>query len=69
MLNDKAILVIGAGPAGLQASQDIAEFGIKVVLVEKNNELGGAPIRWKYHTLAPDFVPTEKVLGSSYKLC
>jgi heterodisulfide reductase subunit A len=63
MLNDKAILVIGGGPAGLQASKDIAEFGIKVVLVEKNNELGGAPIRWKYHTLAPDFVPTEKVLG------
>ncbi len=63
MSENQSILVIGAGPAGLQASKDIAEFGFRVVLVEKRDELGGAPIRWKYHTLAPDFVPTEKVLG------
>jgi heterodisulfide reductase subunit A len=63
MEGNKSILVIGAGPAGLQASKDIAEFGFRVVLVEKNSELGGAPIRWRYHTLAPDFVPTQKVLG------
>jgi heterodisulfide reductase subunit A len=63
MLNEKSILVVGAGPAGLQASKDLAEFGIRVVLVEKNNELGGAPIKWKYHTLAPDFIPTKNVLG------
>jgi len=63
MSENQSILVIGADPAGLQASKDIAEFGFRVVLVEKRDELGGAPIRWKYHTLAPDFVPTEKVLG------
>ncbi len=63
MTEKKPILVVGAGPAGLQATKDIAEFGYDVILVEKENELGGAPIKWKYHTLAPDFVPTSKVLG------
>ncbi len=59
--NDK-VLVIGSGPAGLRAAMDLAELGIHVLLVEKRGELGGAPIRWKYHSLAPDFTPTEQSL-------
>jgi len=63
MFKEKSVLVVGAGPAGLQATKDLAELGIRVILVEKENEIGGAPIKWKYHSLAPDFVPTSKVLG------
>jgi heterodisulfide reductase subunit A len=58
-----SVLVIGGGPAGLRASADLAGLGIPVVLVERRGELGGAPIRWKYKTLAPELRPTEEVMG------
>ena len=41
------MVVIGAGPSGLQAAGDLAGLGIPVVLVERSAEIGGAPIRWK----------------------
>ena len=37
----KAALVIGAGIAGLRSSNDLAELGIPVFLVEKNSTIGG----------------------------
>lgn len=58
-----AVLVIGGGPAGLRAAADLVDLGIRVLLVEKRGELGGAPIRWKYKTLAPEQRPTEEVMG------
>ncbi|MEM1945672.1 MAG: FAD-dependent oxidoreductase [Candidatus Caldarchaeum sp.] len=56
------VLVIGGGPAGLRAAADLADLGYSVVLVEKRGELGGAPVRWKYKTLAPELRPTEEVM-------
>ena len=38
---DKSVLVIGGGIAGIQASLDLAEMGIKVYLVEKLPSVGG----------------------------
>lgn len=35
------VVVVGAGPAGLVASRDLAQNGYKVVLLEANNYLGG----------------------------
>ena len=35
------VLVVGSGVAGLQASVDLAELGYEVLLVEKEDELGG----------------------------
>ncbi len=58
----ESVLVIGGGPAGLRGSADLADLGIPVVLVERRGELGGAPIRWKYKSLAPDLRPTEEVM-------
>lgn len=39
------ILVVGAGPAGLQAALDAAEAGKRVILVEQDNILGASLIR------------------------
>jgi len=35
------VLVVGSGIAGMQASLDLADFGHKVFLLEKDDELGG----------------------------
>lgn len=37
----ESVLVIGGGIAGIQASLDLADRGVKVVLVEKNPSIGG----------------------------
>ena len=36
-----AVLVVGAGIAGIQSSIDLADSGYKVYLVEKNPSIGG----------------------------
>ncbi len=35
------VLVIGGGIAGIQASLDLADAGVKVILVEKSPAIGG----------------------------
>jgi quinone-modifying oxidoreductase subunit QmoB len=54
---DKAILVIGGGITGMTSALGAAEAGYKVVLVEKNPELGG----WaaKLHKQLPQSYPFE----------
>jgi heterodisulfide reductase subunit A len=37
----KSALIIGAGIAGIQASLDLAEMGIKVHLIEETSTIGG----------------------------
>lgn len=39
------VLIVGAGPAGLQAALDAAEAGKRVILVEQDNILGASLIR------------------------
>ena len=39
--SDKPILVVGAGPAGLEAAQALGKRGYDVTLAEKGTELGG----------------------------
>jgi thiazole biosynthesis enzyme len=64
-------IIIGAGPSGLVAARDIARAGKKVVIVERNNYLGGG--FWSGGYLMPKVTvrhPGEKLLdelGVPYK--
>jgi len=49
----KPILIVGGGPAGLAAAHSLAVFGQACILVEKEEELGGAPILEGYAKLVP----------------
>jgi len=40
-MENRSVLVIGGGIAGIQASLDLADMGIKVYLVEKLPSIGG----------------------------
>ena len=54
-MTDKPILVIGGGPAGMEAARGIAEVGYKAILVEKQPVLGGTPELSGYAAMTPDF--------------
>ncbi len=49
----KPVLVVGGGPAGLSAAHALSAVGQPVVLVEKEDRLGGAPILSGYAKLVP----------------
>ena len=57
------ILVIGGGPAGLEAARGIADVGYKAMLVEMRDTLGGTPIFANYAALTPDFRSAEEAMG------
>nr|MDO8116700.1 FAD-dependent oxidoreductase [Candidatus Sigynarchaeota archaeon] len=40
-VNNKEVVVIGGGVAGIQAALDLADMGIKVHLIEKLSCIGG----------------------------
>src|SRR5574342_1107128 len=45
------VLIIGGGPAGLEAARCVAELGGEAVLIEKRDRLGGTPDRENYAKL------------------
>ncbi len=49
----ESVLVLGGGPAGLSAAQALVAAGQQVVLVDKADRLGGAPILSGYARLVP----------------
>ena len=54
------ILVIGGGPAGLEASAVLSRMGYNVILAEKEKRLGGHLAKWD--RLFPDQTPAKEVL-------
>ncbi len=59
----KPILVVGAGPAGLSAAHSLASIGQQVLLVEKEDRLGGAPILSGYAKLVPSGEWAKDAIG------
>lgn len=59
----KPFLVVGGGPAGLSAAHALASVGQKVVLVEKQDRLGGAPILSGYAKLVPSGEWAKDAIG------
>lgn len=55
------LLVIGAGPAGLEAARGAADMGKEVLLVEDTGELGGTPYA-HYATLTPHLQETHDAM-------
>ncbi len=49
----RLVLVVGGGPAGLSSAHALASTGERVVLVDKADRLGGAPILSGYARLVP----------------
>ncbi|NRA94723.1 MAG: CoB--CoM heterodisulfide reductase iron-sulfur subunit A family protein [Planctomycetes bacterium] len=54
-MSEQPVLVIGGGPAGIEAARGIADVGYNAILVEKRNVLGGTPELANYAALTPDF--------------
>ena len=54
---NRPVLIVGGGPSGLSAAHALAAAGQRVVLVDKAEQLGGAPILSGYAKL----VPTRRV--------
>jgi len=59
----KPILVIGGGPAGLEAARSVGDMGHPVILVEKRDFLGGMPIAEHYSGITPDGRDAETAMG------
>ena len=62
-MTNKPVLVVGAGPAGLAAAHSLASVGQRVVLVDKEAKLGGAPILSGYAKLVPSGEWAKDAIG------
>lgn len=61
-MDHNPILVIGGGPAGLEAARGAAELGYRTMLVEKTATLGGNPILGDYAALTPNMENAEQAM-------
>lgn len=57
------VLVVGGGPSGLSAAAALAGAGRRVVLVDKADRLGGAPILSGYAKLVPSGEWAKDAIG------
>ena len=57
------VLVIGGGPAGLEAARSAAELGGEVILLEKRERLGGTPDRENYAKLTHHWRDASEAMG------
>ncbi|MCM8797715.1 MAG: sulfide-dependent adenosine diphosphate thiazole synthase [Candidatus Omnitrophica bacterium] len=57
------VVIIGAGPSGLMAGRDLAKEGVKVLIIESNNYIGGGFWIGGYFMNSLTFrSPAEKIL-------
>jgi heterodisulfide reductase subunit A2 len=59
----RPVLIVGGGPSGLSAAHALAAVGQRVVLVDKAERLGGAPIQSGYAKLVPSGEWAKDAIG------
>jgi heterodisulfide reductase subunit A len=59
----RPVLIVGGGPSGLSATHALAAAGQRVVLVDKADRLGGAPIQSGYAKLVPSGEWAKDAIG------
>jgi heterodisulfide reductase subunit A len=57
------VLIIGGGPAGIEAARGLADLGVPVTIVESRDRLGGMPIAAHYATLTPSLEDAEQAMA------
>lgn len=62
-MTTQPILIIGGGPAGLEAAKGLSDLGFPSILVEQKDVLGGSPIHHNYAALTPDMRPADVAMG------
>jgi heterodisulfide reductase subunit A len=60
---NRPVLIVGGGPAGLAAAHALSGAGERVVLVDKADRLGGAPILSGYARLVPSGEWAKDAIG------
>ena len=61
---EQSILIVGGGPAGMEAARGISELGRHAILVEKRPQLGGTPDAAGYAALTPDFSSAAEAMAA-----
>jgi len=59
--SQKHIVIIGGGPAGLEAADNLQTLGYDVTILEKESAIGGKVINW--HQLFPDRMAAKDVMA------
>ena len=59
---NKQVVVIGGGPAGLAAAGKLQNFGLNVVLIEKQAKIGGHLNKW--YKVFPDFTDASEITAN-----
>ncbi len=57
---NKNVIIVGGGPAGIEAARQIKKFGYTPILIEKEEKLGGHLAQWD--RLFPDGINAQGVL-------
>lgn len=57
------IIIIGGGPAGLEAARGVSDLGYNATLIERRDFLGGTPIAENYAALTHGFRDAEEAMN------